>query len=157
MERNSIAVIGLGNLLMGDEGVGLIALDSIAGEWNQGGVDFIHAGTPSMGLLHYFEGRRKLVILDGGMCGAKIGEWKRFEPEEVRSRKPENGLSLHQFDLVRLIDIASKLGLSEHTEVVIYCMEIERMEWGEGLSEHVEHGLPGLVRAVKEELAKTHE
>jgi hydrogenase maturation protease len=154
MDRNSIAVIGLGNLLMRDEGVGLIALKSIEDGWKNGGVDFVHAGTPSMGLLHHFEGRRKLIFLDGGMCGSASGEFRRFLPYEVKTNKAEKRHSLHEFDLIKLIDFAKKLGLAQQMEIVIYCMEIFEMECGDTLSECVVSGLPAFVDAVTSELSR---
>ncbi len=152
--RNPVAVIGLGNLLMRDEGVGLVALRNLESGWKNGGVDFVHAGTPSMGLLHHFEGRRKIIFLDGGTCGAKSGEFRRFLPHEVRTRKSESRQSLHEFDLIRLIECAKKLGLAEYSEVVVYCMEILDMECGEALSDVVSGGLPAFVDAVTSELSK---
>jgi hypothetical protein len=64
-----MAVIGLGNLLMRDEGAGLHALKLIENAWHYGDIDFVYAGTPSFGLLHQFEGRKKIIFIDGGMCG----------------------------------------------------------------------------------------
>jgi hydrogenase maturation protease len=154
VERNRIAVIGLGNLLMKDEGVGLVALKSIESCWKNGGVDFVHAGTPSMGLLHLFEGRKKLIFLDGGLCGAEGGEFRRFYPQEVRTVKEQKRQSLHEFDLIRLIEFAAKLGLTQQMEIVIYCMEILDMECGEALSDSVTNGLPAFVKAVTSELAE---
>jgi hydrogenase maturation protease len=154
MKRNRIAVIGLGNLLMKDEGVGLVAVSSMQRMWKHGGVDFVPAGTPSMSLLHHFDGRKKLIFVDGGRCGVETGAFRRFHANEVRSVKEQKRRSLHEFDLIKLIECAEKIGLVDDTEIVIYCIEILDMELGEELSEKVTSGLPALMQAVMDELSE---
>ncbi|MBN1698851.1 MAG: hydrogenase maturation protease [Spirochaetales bacterium] len=150
--RKEIAVIGVGNTLFGDEGVGVHALSELKKLYRSPHVEYIEGGTLGIGMLHVCEGRKKIIVIDGGMCGEKPGNFRRFERHEVESLKETKGYSLHVFDPVELLAIADELGMLENTDCAVYCMEIERMEMSESLSSPVKKGLPLLVKAVYDEL-----
>ena len=92
MERNSTAVIGLGNYLLSDEGVGMHAVEILRKMKYSGGVDFVDAGTPGMNLLHQFDQRERLIFIDSGECGLKPGKYARFRPGDVISLKKKQEL-----------------------------------------------------------------
>ena len=82
-----MAVIGLGNRLLADEGAGLHAIDLLRGKLANrhshderplaNNVDLVDAGTPGMNLLHQFAEREKIIFIDAGNCGLKPGEYRR--------------------------------------------------------------------------------
>jgi hydrogenase maturation protease len=166
MKRNKMAVIGLGNRLLADEGAGLVAIDLLreklghrhGSDRNQGQltgkVDLVDAGTPGMNLLHQFAEREKIIFIDAGNCGLKPGQYTRFIPGEVHSRKEPKGFSLHEFDLIEFLEFARQMDMDRNVQVVIYCIQAAEMTMSEKLTPVVEKGLPHLVEDVYGEVKK---
>jgi len=160
MERKKMAVIGLGNRLLADEGAGLHAIGLLTEKLRNGNaaidVDLVEAGTPGMNLLHQFDRREKIIFIDAGNCGMKPGEYLRFLPGEVKSRKKSknNAYSLHRFDLIEFLEFAERMDMTANVEVVIYCIQAAEITMSEKLSPAVAKGLPFLVRDVTNEVKK---
>ncbi len=158
MKRHKTAVIGLGNRLLSDEGAGLHALDLLRETLENDTtmdtleVDLVEAGTPGMNLLHQLEEREKIIFIDAGNCGIDPGEYRRFKPGEVVSNKVLTNFSLHEFDLLRFLEFARRLGLAANLDVVIYCIQAADLGMSERLSPGVEKGLPPLVRDIAREI-----
>jgi hydrogenase maturation protease len=106
-----IAIIGLGNYLMGDEGVGIHATKILRREAWPDDVEIIDAGVPSLALLHMMEGRKLIILIDCADFGAKPGTIKAFRPDDVKRAAPEKKASLHAADLMTTFDIAAQAGL----------------------------------------------
>ncbi|RKY06397.1 MAG: hydrogenase [Planctomycetota bacterium] len=118
MKKKTI-VLGLGNPLMGDEGIGIKLIEmlqSASGDFPE--ADFVDAGTGGMSLLHLIAGRAKAVIIDCAYMGAEPGTIKQFTPDEVKTVKQLTHLSLHEVDIIKVIDLARQLG--ECPEEIIF-------------------------------------
>lgn len=154
MKRNKTAVIGLGNILLADEGTGLHAVHLLEEKLKGFEVDVIEGGTPGYNLLHQFDEREKVIFIDAGNCGLQPGQFTRFTPEEVISRKAEPGFSLHEFDLIEFIEFAGTLDKTTNVEIVIYCMQAAEIDMSQELSETVKKSLPFLVEKVYNEVTR---
>lgn len=157
MKRNKTAVIGLGNRLLADEGAGLCAVELLRSKLEQEplqspGVDLVEAGTPGMNLLHQLDEREKIIFIDAGNCGIPAGDYRRFLPEDAVSLKEIKNQSLHEFDLIRFLEFAGKMGKTKDMEIVIYCIQAADMSLTETLSPEVQKNLPSLVQDVYNEL-----
>jgi len=127
-------VLGLGNPLMADEGIGVHLIERLARRAEAyPGVDFIDAGTGGMALLHLIEGRAKAIFLDCAFMGLEPGSLRPFTPEQVRSTKVLAHQSLHEADLLRILSLAQQLGQCPE-EIVIFGIEPEVVEPRQGLS-----------------------
>jgi hydrogenase maturation protease len=160
MRRKKMAVIGLGNRLLADEGAGLHAIDllrkKLKNENKEVDIDLVEAGTPGMNLVHQFNEREKIIFIDAGNCRIKPGKYIRFLPHEVKSlKKSENhSYSLHQFDLMAFLEFAASMGMTREVEVVIYCIQAAEITMSEKLSPTVAKSMPFLVRDVYDEIKK---
>ncbi len=96
-------------------------------------VDFLDAGTGGLSVLHHIEGRRKAIFIDCAFMDEEPGTIRRFTPEEVRSTKVLAHQSLHEADLLRIIEMARQLGQAPD-EIVIFGIQPQRVELGMGLS-----------------------
>ncbi len=147
-------VLGLGNVLMGDEGIGVRIvqeLQSTCGErFPQ--VDFVDAGVGGMRLLHRIAGHRRAVFIDCARMDAEPGTIRRFSPDQVRTRKGLAHRSLHEADLLNILDLSRQLGECPR-EVVLFGIEPERIAEGIGLSPRLERRLAAYVQTVAEALA----
>jgi hydrogenase maturation protease len=126
--RRSTVVLGLGNPLMADEGIGVclvVQLSRLANEHLD--VEFIDAGTGGLAILHQIRDRRKAIFIDCAYMGEEPGVIRRFTPQEVCSGKVLAHQSLHEADLLRILDMSRQLGQAPD-EVVIFGIQPERIE-----------------------------
>jgi hydrogenase maturation protease len=148
-----ILLLGLGNLLLRDEGLGIRALDLLQTRYDlPPEVACIDGGVLGLELLAYIEGLEYLLILDAVRNGQPPGTLVRLEGEAI----PQNlslKLSMHQ---VRLADILalSRLRGTTPPRLVVWGMEPAVLESGFGLSAGIEARLDALVDAAVDELAR---
>jgi hydrogenase maturation protease len=132
--KNPVVMLGLGNPLMADEGIGIHLIERLTKMAAQyPGVDFIDAGTASLSVLHLIEGRRKAIFIDCALMGEEPGVLKRFTPQDVHTTKVLAGESLHEADLLRILYLARQLDQAPQ-EIVIFGIQPERITYAEGLS-----------------------
>jgi len=132
--KRPVVVLGLGNPLMGDEGIGVHLIERLAASGEQyPSVDFIDAGTGGLSVLHLLDGRRKAIIIDCAFMDEPPGAIRRFTPEDVRSRKVLAHQSLHEADLIRIIEMARQLGQAPE-QIVIFGIQPEQVRAGGELS-----------------------
>ncbi|MBN1661639.1 MAG: hydrogenase maturation protease [Anaerolineae bacterium] len=147
-----VLVVGLGNPLRGDDGVGVRAAALLAGEDLPPGVEVVDGGTHGLGLVPLLQGRRRAVFIDAACAGRQPGEVTRLALDQVHLGGEEMRLSIHEAGLRDVLLLARALGILP-PEVVILAVEPARVEWDAGLSPAVESALPALLSAARRELA----
>ena len=146
-----IAVIGMGNPLMSDEGIGVRVVARLQETPLAATVDVLDMGTSGMGVLHELEGRDRAVFVDCAVMGAAPGTIRRFTPDEVVSRKVQARLSLHEGDLLSVLALARRLGTCPD-EVVIFGIEPEVVDFGDQLSPELSDELDTYVATIDAEV-----
>ena len=132
--RKETVVLGLGNLLMSDEGIGIHLIRKFSEHQDKfPSIEFIDAGTGGMNVLHLIANRKKAVIIDCVKMGKKPGTIKRFEPADVKTVKKMMHFSLHEADILRIIELSRQLGECPG-QIVIFGIEPESLELGQKLS-----------------------
>ncbi|MHC5060775.1 MAG: hydrogenase maturation protease [Planctomycetota bacterium] len=150
--KKNIVVLGLGNPLRSDEGIGVAIVGWFSARADQyPSVDFIDAGTGGMSVLHLLANRSKAVLIDCAYMGTEAGTIKRFEPHEVESVKKLAHQSLHEADIMKIIDLSEQLGQGPQS-VVIFGIEPETIELGQNLSKTLEAKMDEYIDAVTKEL-----
>jgi hydrogenase maturation protease len=138
-----ILVLGLGNMLLSDDGVGPALLQQLAeneNSWN-GEVEFLDGGTQGLALLGQLSGRRALIIVDALKKGAAPGTVYMLTLPELREVSPGRGSSGHESNAGELLAAAELLDeLPDRLFVV--GVEPERITTGVGLSPAVQEALP---------------
>jgi hydrogenase maturation protease len=150
--RKPVVVLGLGNPLMADEGIGVYLIERVmesAAEYPA--VDFVDAGTGGLSILHHIEGRRKAIVIDCAFMDEPPGAIRRFMPEEVRSTKVLAHQSLHEADLMRIIAMACQLG-QVPDEIVIFGIQPERIELRQSLSRTLAERIVEYISMILHEL-----
>jgi hydrogenase maturation protease len=152
--KKDVVVVGLGNTLMADEGIGCVIADHFLGQKEKyPGVEFVDAGTGGMNLLHIISGRKKVIIIDCAVMGTEPGTIKRFTPEQGRSVKQLSHYSLHEADVLQIIEMARRLGECPET-TVIFGIEPGRVEHGRELSEALSRRLSEYIKTIEKELSE---
>lgn len=128
-----VGIIGIGNILMQDDGVGIFLLHRLKYHAELSDVSFVELGTGGMKLLHYLVEFDKAVIIDSGNFGANPGDFRIFSPHEVQNVKFMSGQSLHEFDLLNTIELSKRMGECPRT-LLIFAIQPEHIDFGENLS-----------------------
>lgn len=141
-------VLGVGNVLMGDDGLGLVALEQFRGRGPfDPPVELVDGGTWGMNLLHVVEGAERLLILDAINTGHEPGEVVELWGERI-PHYLSHKLSPHQIDLREVLALADLRGTLP-AELVAIGMQPERVDWGVGLTPKLETALPAMLGRVK--------
>lgn len=139
-----VTVIGLGNPLMGDDGLGLCARERLMSSWSLSpDVEIVDGGTWGMNLLPIIEDASSLLFIDAVDNGLPAGTPIVLSGDEI-PRALAHKISPHQVDLSEVLAVAQLRGTLPKRMTLIG-LQPERVELGEGLSAPVEAGLDGLV------------
>ena len=144
-------VVGLGNPLRGDDGIGPQAIQMLVAKALPEGVEVVEGGTQGLGLVSLMEGWRRVILVDAANVGQSPGGFVRFAPQEARLLGSDQPISVHNAGLREALLLAETLELLPD-EIVIYGMQPANLDWDNGLSPQVEAAMPKLIRAILDEL-----
>jgi len=142
-----VLVLGLGNPLQQDDGVGIRVVAELERRELPPHVEVMDGGTPGVGLINLMEGRARVVIVDAAEMGRRPGEVVRFRAEDVKLTGSSARFSLHRSGVADALALADALKLSL-PEIVVYGVQPARVGWGEELSAEVAAAIPGLVETI---------
>jgi hydrogenase maturation protease len=141
-----VLVLGVGNLLMGDEGVGVHVLRRLEQEAPLVGVRLLDGGTGGVNLLVEFDGARDIVMIDATRDGRPAGTITFLQPAYVGELP--RGLGAHDFGLKDLFAAAALLGQMPRLHLYTISVEEVRPMCTE-LSPEVEAAVPEVVHTVR--------
>lgn len=146
------AVIGIGNVLAGDDAVGPTVVRTFDAQWTvPDDVEVIDAGTPGLDLTAYLAGLRAVVLVDALRARGAPGELRVLDGRALPEDRPALALGSHDPGLRQAILHAELAGGSAPAVRLVGAV-VERVETGIGLSPRVRAAIPLLVRRVVEEL-----
>jgi hydrogenase maturation protease len=150
-EPPRIVVIGVGNLLLRDEGIGVHTVRALQDIDLPRDVTIIDGGT-APDLIAYSRAGDKLIIIDAARAGGEPGAIYRLHPEDLA---PESGevVSLHELGVEQSLRLMSLMG-NEPAEIIILGVEPKEIEWGTELSAELQSKIPQIVRAVIREMGR---
>jgi hydrogenase maturation protease len=133
-----VLLLGIGNPLMADDGVGqelLAKLGSAATDWGSR-VEFMDGGTQGLALLGKFEQRKAVIFLDAVRLGDKAGAVHVLSGEEVVRLGGVRAATAHEGSAPQILAALQLLNeVPQH--VAIVGLEPERVAIGMGLSDPV--------------------
>jgi hydrogenase maturation protease len=141
-------VLGMGNLLLCDEGVGVHVARALAQRELPPEVSVVEAGTAFLDVLPDIEKADRILLIDAMEGGAAPGSVYRVPFDQCRH--PDMLASLHGFDLSRVLYMA---GNDSAPEVTVFGIEPARIEWGTDLSPVIQRVLPAVEKAILNELS----
>ncbi len=147
----SILVLGIGNVLLRDEGVGVRAVEELKRRFKfPENVELLDGGTSGIELLTYIRNHKQLIIIDAIKSGHPPGTVLKVEGEDVPA-KFRTRISPHQIGLSDLLAAAQLTGeMPEY--LVLFGVEPKYVDTGLELSGEVRSGLENLLEAVISEL-----
>lgn len=146
-----VLVLGVGNILMMDEGVGVRAIEEIQNRFQfQENVELLDGGTSGIELLDYISKKDYLIVIDAIKGGYPPGTVLRVEGKDVPARF-RTRISPHQLGLSDLL-LAATLTGEMPKNLVLFGIEPKRIELGLTLSDEVKANLDKLISMVIEEI-----
>jgi len=143
-------VLGIGNLLLADEGVGVHAVRALAKGMNAPDTELLEVGTAILDALPALEKADRVIVLDAMEAGGEPGTVYRIPLQDCV--RPATLASLHGFDLTRVLALAGRV---EFPEVEVFGVEPDYMGWSLDLSPKVSDAMPALLDAVRKAIAES--
>jgi hydrogenase maturation protease len=151
--QTSVVVLGLGNLLRRDEGLGIRALERLRERYVlPGTIQLVDGGTLGLDLLCYLEEAEQLLVLDAALTEGPPGTLLRVEDGNVPAFFGMR-TSPHEIALPDLLAVARLRGTAPD-KVVVLGIQPEALELGWELSPVVAAGLDALADAAADELRR---
>jgi len=152
MAAPRVLVLGIGNILLSDEGVGVHVINRFQETFAiPDDVEVIDGGTMGLDLMPYFEGKSHVIVVDA-MCadGQEPGTIRRFSGRQVMHMLGER-ISPHQIglsDLLACTEVDSQL--PEH--VVLLGIVPESLDTGLEMTATIQTRVDVLVALLRDEL-----
>jgi len=145
----NIAVLGLGNELLGDEGVGVHAVRRLQQMHLPPSVEVLEVGTAILDALPVLENADRVIVVDAMQDGQRPGTVYTLPLEQCSG----SGCiaSMHGFDIFRTMSLVNR---RETPPTIVFGVEPGELSWSMELSPAVEASLPVLVAAVLKELGQ---
>lgn len=141
-------ILGIGNLLWGDEGVGVHAVRELLEEELPEGTKVLEVGTSILDALGELENSERLIVLDAIKAEGIPGTVYRLHIDNCES--PNDIASIHGFDVFALLALT---GRNMPAEVIAFGIEPASFDWSTKLSPQVSKALPFLLDSVKREIS----
>jgi hydrogenase maturation protease len=149
-EKNKVLVLGIGNVLMGDEGVGVRVVEALTGASMPEGVEILDGGVGSFLLLEPMQTARKVILIDACVDGANAGEIRRLRPR-FSTEYPKT-LTAHDIGLKDLLDAFHLMGDTD-PDVTLFAISIPPLQdMGMELSAPVSAAVPRIADLVRREV-----
>jgi len=149
-ENNNILILGIGNILLRDEGVGVRIIEYLQTQPIPPEVELRDGGTAGFDLLDIIADRKAIILIDAIDAGHPPATVVRFAPQDM---EPANApqLSVHNIDFAQALKMASLLKCAPQ-EVVIFGVQPASIEPGLELTETLAPLVPKIAALVLAEL-----
>jgi len=139
-------VLGIGNLLRADDGVGVHAAHELLVRDDLGDVTVLDGGVAPLDALASVGPVQRLIIIDAANLGETPGTIRVLSPADLDSNNGDN-VSLHDRDLLWALNVMHATG-EEPQETVIVGVQPASMDWSTELSPAVAARLDDILEAV---------
>ena len=151
MQPPKILVLGLGNTLLQDDGLGVRAVERLMAEYDlPDEVEVLDGGVMGLDLLSRLEGVTALLIVDAVRAGLPPGTPIRLAGDAIPTALAQK-MSMHQAGLQDLLAVSAFRGTLPQ-RVVLHGLEPEIIGWGNELSPNIAPQIDKLVDSVVQEL-----
>src|SRR3989338_679479 len=142
-------VLGLGNTLLGDDGIGVLVLDRLGDLGPE--VEVVNGATGGLSLFETLKGFPKVVVIDAVEMGKAPGAIARFSAEELLRLPVSRNFSLHEFGLFEVLKLGQSLN-EDFGHVIIIGVQPKQVLHLESLSSEIEAKMPEIFEKIKQEV-----
>ena len=150
--RCPILVLGIGNILLRDEGVGVRVIEQMQKMHLPDDVELVDGGTAGADLLDVLAERQKVIVIDAVQADCEPGTVLRFSADELL-RPERTNMSLHELGLAEALTMTRQLECAPEN-VVVFGIKPKEIGCGLELSKEIAASVPKVVELVLAEIAK---
>jgi hydrogenase maturation protease len=150
--RRPILILGIGNILLRDEGVGVRVIERMQNMHLPDDVELLDGGTAGADLMDVLAERKKVIVIDAVQADCQPGTVLRFTADDL-TQPDRVGMSLHEFGLAEALKMTKQLGCAPE-EVVVFGIKPRDISCGLELSKEIAASIPKVVELVSAEIAK---
>lgn len=146
-----IGIIGLGNPLRKDDGIGIILLQKLIENKKKlpKNIEFVDGGTSGISLLHQLALFDIVYIIDAVDFGKNPGDLKLFRPEEIM-KKYNLSISTHEIDFSKILEISE--ALKQKPEIFIFGIQPKNMDYGQTISSEIKEKIDVIAKTIISEI-----
>jgi hydrogenase maturation protease len=149
-ENAKVLILGIGNVLMGDEGIGVRVVNTLENTALPEGVECLDGGTGSFLLLEPMQNAKKVILIDATIDGSDPGTVRRLHPK-FSTDYPKT-LTAHDIGLKDLLD-AFYLLENDVPQVTLFAVSIPPLQQMTfEMSPQLEAALPLVTEMVADEV-----
>lgn len=152
MDTQRIIVMGVGNVLLSDEGLGIHFLKYLRQENLPDILELLEGGTAGLELVHLIQETDFLIIVDAIDAKTLPGEIFRFRPQDLNIFPEAFKVSFHQIGILEILTMAKVLG--QLPETIIYGVQPKCLEFGLDLSPEIIAILPRLKEYIMHDISQ---
>jgi hydrogenase maturation protease len=145
-----ILILGIGNILLKDEGVGVHVVKKLEGMPLPDNVEVLDGGTAGLDLTDFIANRKKVIAIDTVKAGEIPGTIYRLTEKNLRTG-PKAITSFHEIDFLDALYMSEVMG-EKPEETIIIGIEPKDMSDGLELSPEIEERIPKIIEVVMKEL-----
>ena len=145
-------ILGMGNPIMGDDGVGIWAARALKDRVNEEKVTVMETGMAGLNLLELLADYDRAILIDAIKTGeGEVGKIYRLEPETLNGTR--HAASTHGIDFSTALELGSRLGLSLPRDIILFGIEVADVNtFSEKCTPEVEKAIPVVADMVVQEL-----
>ncbi len=152
MSAENTLILGIGNSLLSDEGLGIRMLDYLQRHFPElPNVTYLDGGTLSFTLAPWIEETDRLIVIDAAELKAAPGTIEVFEGEEMDRFAGKTKRSVHEVSLGDLLAIAHLTGFLPENRILV-AIQPQEIDWGSCLSNPVKRALPLAAEVITRQL-----
>ncbi len=147
-----LLVLGVGNIIMMDEGIGVHAIYEFWKEkenYDETQVDFIDGGTFTQDIFHLFEQYEQILVLDVVRAGKTPGTIVSLDEDQLIQNEKQM-LSLHDVDMLDSLDMAEMRG--HRPKLKIVGIEPKKIDWGTEMTPELDKAFPSFMKVAKKHI-----
>lgn len=133
-------VLGVGNTLLSDEGVGVRAVEHMRHTYPDENVEYVDGGTLSFTLAPYIDEADHLIVIDAANLKGSAGDCRCFTGDDMDRFLAQPRRSVHEVNLVDLLNI-SRLRQALPRRRALFGIQPRNVSWGERLSDPVDRAM----------------
>jgi len=152
-DTTRVAILGVGNILLKDEGVGIHVIHALqdSPSLTDAGVKIIDGGT-SPNVLYLLDGAERLIVIDAVEGGGEPGTIYRFRVNDIEL-EDKCALSVHEMGLLEDLEVMEHIE-GKRKDAIIIGVEPKEIGLGLELSSELEQKIPQIVKVVLEEITE---